>query len=305
MCGMKEAFVDIDESYKGKITFGDLSQRPVEGRGRILIKLKNGEQKFITEVFYVPDMKNNILSLGQFLEKGFEVQMKDKNLKIFDESGAMIASVKMTRNRMFPLDLNIYLSNCFKAEISNMTNLWHLRYGHLNCESLMLMEKNKMVLGIPKLEHTNNLCEVCVMGKQHRKSFPKKSSRASQPLELVYSDVCGPITPTSIGGNRYLLTFIDDFSGKTWVYVLKEKKEVLSKFKEFKNLVEKQSECKLKSLRTDRGGEYVSHAFDEYCKENGIAHQLTMPQTPQQNGVSERKKRTIMNMVRCMLKEKN
>ena len=144
-------------------------------------------------------MKNNILSLGQFLEKGFEVQMKDKNLKIFDESGAMIASVKMTRNRMFPLDLNIYLSNCFKAEISNMMNLWHLRYGHLNCESLMLMEKNKMVLGIPKLEHTNNLCEVCVMGKQHRKSFPKKSSRASQPLELVYSDVCGPITPTTIG----------------------------------------------------------------------------------------------------------
>jgi len=77
MCGMKEAFVYIDESYKGNITFGDLSQRPVQGRGKILIELKNGEQKFISEVFYVPDMKNNILSLGQFLEKGFEVQMKD------------------------------------------------------------------------------------------------------------------------------------------------------------------------------------------------------------------------------------
>jgi hypothetical protein len=71
-------------------------------------------------------MKNNILSLGQFLEKGFEVQMKDKNLKIFDKSGAAIASVKMTRNKMFPLDLSIYQSKCFKAEISNMTNLWHL-----------------------------------------------------------------------------------------------------------------------------------------------------------------------------------
>jgi len=80
---------------------------------------------------------------------------------------------------------------------------------------------------------------------------------------------------------------------------------VLGKFKEFKNLVEKQSECKLKCLRTDRGGEYVSHDFDDYCKENGIVHQLTMPQTPQQNGVSERKNRTIMNMVRYMLKEKN
>ena len=82
---------------------------------------------------------------------------------------------------------------------------------------------------------------MCVMGKQHRKPFPKKSSIASQPLDLVYSDVCGPISPTSIGGSRYFLTFTDDFSGKTWVYVLKEKKEVLGKFKEFKNLVEKQS----------------------------------------------------------------
>jgi len=120
----------------------------------------------------------------------------------------------------------------------------------------------------------------------------------------VYSDVCGRISPTSIRGSRYFLTFTDDFSGKTWVYVLKEKKEVLGKFKEFKNLVEKQSKCKVKCLRTYREGEYISRDFDDYCKENGIVHQLTMPQTPQQNTVSKRKNRTIMNMVR-MLKEKN
>ena len=72
MCGMKEAFVDIDESYKGNITFRDLSQRLVEGRGRILIKLKNGEQKFISEVFYVPDMKNNILSLRSFWRRALK-----------------------------------------------------------------------------------------------------------------------------------------------------------------------------------------------------------------------------------------
>jgi hypothetical protein len=84
--------------------------------------------------------------------------------------------------------------------------------------------EKKMVLGIPKLEHTSRMCDVCVMEKQHRKPFPKKSSRASQPLDLVYSDVYGPISPTSIGGSKYFLTFIDVFSGKTCVYVLKEKK---------------------------------------------------------------------------------
>jgi transposase InsO family protein len=147
----------------------------------------------------------------------------------------------------------------------------------MNCGSLMLMEKNKIVIGIPKLEHTSRICEVCVMVKQHGKPFLKKSSKASQPLDLVYSNMCGPISPTSIGGSMYFLTFTDDFSGKIWVYVLKEKKELLSKFKEFKNLVEKQSECKLKCLRTDKGGEYISHDFDDYCKENGIVHQLTMP----------------------------
>ena len=77
----------------------------------------------------------------------------------------------------------------------------------------MLIEKTKMVLGIPKLEHTSRMCEVCVMGKQHRKPFPKKSSRASQTLDFVYSDMCDPISPTSIGGSMYFLTFTDDFSG--------------------------------------------------------------------------------------------
>ena len=120
----------------------------------------------------------------------------------------------------------------------------------------------------------------------------------------MHSDVCGPINPVTLGGSRYFLTFTDDHSGKTWVYMLKEKKEVLSKFKEFKDLVERQSCCKIKCLRTDRGGEYISNEFESFCRNNGILHQFTMPYTPQQNGVSERKNRTILNMVRCMLKER-
>ncbi|KAM1263424.1 hypothetical protein ACFX2G_029042 [Malus domestica] len=109
----------------------------------------------------------------------------------------------------------------------------------------------------------------------------------------------------SYGGNRYFITFIDDLSRKTWVYFLKEKSAALRIFKEFKALTEAESNHKLVAVRSDRGGEYTSNAFQAYCKEQGIRHQLTAAYTPQQNGIAERKNRTILDMTRSMLKEKN
>ena len=132
-----------------------------------------------------------------------------------------------------------------------------------------------------------------------------KSRRATQQLELVHSDICGPLETVSNGGNRYFITFIDDYSRKTWVYFLKQKSKVFGTFKDFKVYVEKQSGLSLKSFRTDRGGEYTSNAFVDFCKHHGIKHQLTANYTPQQNGISERKNRTIVEMARSMLKGKN
>ena len=105
----------------------------------------------------------------------------------------------------------------------------------------------------------NQICEGCALGKHHRHSFPEgKAWRATKPFELIHSDLCGPMKTTSLGGNQYFLTFIDDFSRKTWIYFLKEKSEVFYYFKIFKALVEKQSGFMLKTLRSDRGGEYTS-----------------------------------------------
>jgi transposase InsO family protein len=123
-------------------------------------------------------------------------------------------------------------------------------------------------------------------------------------LQLVHTDICGPIEPMSLGGNRYFITFIDDFSRKLWVYFLKEKLAAFTVFKNFKALVENQSGHKLVTLRSDRGGEYTSKEFDKYCREQGIKHQFTTAYTPQQNGIAEWKNRTILNMTRTMLKEK-
>jgi len=135
--------------------------------------------------------------------------------------------------------------------------------------------------------------------------MPTQSTwRASQPLELIHADICGPISPISNSGKRYPLCFIDDFSRKSWVYLLTAKSEALICFQFFKKLVEKEKRLGIKCLRTDRGGEFTSTEFIDFCKANGIKRQLTTAYTPQQNRVAERKNRTVMNMVRSMLSDK-
>ena len=130
-------------------------------------------------------------------------------------------------------------------------------------------------------------------------------SRAREPLELIHSDVCGPFNPPSFSKNRYFLLFIDDFSCKTWVYFLKEKSQVFECFKKFKAQVEKETKYQIKAIRSDRGGEYNSKEFLQFCEDHGIRRPATVPRSPQQNGVSERKNRSILNMARSMLKSKN
>jgi IS30 family transposase len=125
--------------------------------------------------------------------------------------------------------------------------------------------------------------------------------RASKLLELVHSDVCGPMKTTSRGGARYFVTFIDDFSRKIHVYLLRTKGEVFDKFKEYKALVDNQTDMKIKTFRSNNGGEFVSKKFDNFLHECGIQRQTSAPYTPQQNGVAERANRTIMECVRSMI----
>ena len=128
-----------------------------------------------------------------------------------------------------------------------------------------------MVTGLPQITSPSEVCEECVVSKQHRNQFPHgKSWRAKAALELVHSDIYGPITPCSNGGKRYILTFIDDFSCKSWVYFLQEKSEAYLAFKSYKALVEKEIGSPIKILRTNHGGEYNSPEFASFYETHGI-----------------------------------
>ncbi|MCI26599.1 retrovirus-related pol polyprotein from transposon tnt 1-94 [Trifolium medium] len=146
-----------------------------------------------------------------------------------------------------------------------LAQVWHSRYGHLSYSGLKTLLEHDMVKGLPSFKPPTELCEHCLKGKHQRDPFPRQSNwRASQLLQLIHSDICGPINPASNGNKRYILTFIDDLSRKVWVYFLMEKGETLGVFKEFKALVEKQVGVPIQILRTDRGGEYLSKEFAEF-----------------------------------------
>jgi transposase InsO family protein len=188
--------------------------------------------------------------------------------------------------------------------IENSCELWHGRLAHINYKVLPYI--CKAVTGLPELKvDQEGICNGCAQGKNIKNHFPKRDRKAEGVLELIHSDVCGPMPSCSISGYVYYVSFIDDYSCKTWIYFLKSKDEVFSKFKEFKALIENLSERKIKILRSDNGGEYTSKEFVNFCKDVGIKRELTTPYNPQQNGVAERKNRTIMEVVKTMIHDQD
>lgn len=279
-----------------------------KGMGTVHVNLMvKGEKRNISfqDVLYVPELHGNLLSVNRIVACGYKVLFDESGCAIQDRNGSIVAAATKERN--------LYRLSVTPQEVSDRANfaeahkadmaLWHQRMGHLGVDSIRKLVTNGMVKDLDL--HDDNdmeLCKGCILGKQNRRPFPTNGTkRAKDILELIHTDVCGPMKQTSLGGSRYFLTFIDDKTRNTFVYFLKSKNEVFTKFQEFKALVEKQTGKNIKILRSDNGGEYVSHAFDMYLKSNGIQHQTTIAYTPEQNGVAERANRTIVERARSML----
>jgi transposase InsO family protein len=302
MSGKRESFEKLDETHKLKVKLGDNNSIQVEGKGTVIVKTLNGIRK-LKDVYFIPELSQNLLSVGQLIRSGYTVVFCGDCCKIIETNTSnILAEVKMTDNKLFPLLITDVKERILTVQENNLTELWHWRFGHLSESSLKILSQKKMVSGLPEMGELG-FCESCVYGKHTRASFPKgQSMRASHVLDLVHADLCGPMETTSIGGSKYFLLFTDDCSRMSWIFFLEKKSEIFLNFKKFKAAVEKKSGRSIKVLRTDRGGEFLSKEFNNFFDAEGIHHELTTPYTPEQNGVSERKNRTVVELGRCMLK---
>ena len=286
------------------VNLGDNRSILAYGKGtyHIIADLGDSHQPIgLRDVLYLPDLDKNLLSVRAMVKLGATVQFKSEICEI-TRNGKLLARGKIERKLYF---LQITENETINiAQKDSNLKLWHYRFGHLGMDNVKRLMKDEMVDGMSSKDNCNgdSVCQGCIMGKQHRKEFPKDGGkRASDFLELVHSDVCGPMSISSLGGSRYFVTFIDDYSHYTQVYFIKHKSEVLEKFKEYVNHVTNATGKQVKVLRSDNGGEYCSKEFTSYLKEKGIAHQLTVPYTPQQNGVAERMNRTLVESARSMM----
>ncbi|KAG2758708.1 Retrovirus-related Pol polyprotein from transposon TNT 1-94 [Phytophthora cactorum] len=281
------------------------------GTGDIVMSMRTprGMKKgVLTNVWYIPKLSRNLFSVGRFTKDvgpvtfesdGCFAETKGLKWKLGAREGKGLFKLCMTP--MMPDEANVASSKDRKGDTTSY--LWQLRLGHIGHGGLDAIVKKGYGTGINMTSAKQwELCDGCALGKQTRVSYMKSSpNRAKQVLEVIHSDVCGPMQTSTFSGKRYFVTFTDDKSHFCVVYLLRNKSEVADKFAEFVAMAETQTGKRVKTLRSDNGGEYTSGAMAKFCKDRGIEQKFTPPYTPQLNGVAERMNRTLVECARCML----
>lgn len=239
---------------------------------------KSGDKKIISDVYFIPDLRSNIISLGQATEAGCDVRMKNDYLTLRDKEERLITRAQRSKNRLYKVVIDMVDTQCLQLKCVSEAEKWHARLGHIGRDSMSTMIKKKLAIGIPKMKVEKETCSSCLLGKQSRHMFPQATSyQATNLLELVHGDLFGPITPPTSSRFRYIFVLIDNHSRYMWPILLKEKSEAFEKFKKFKAIVEKETGASIKMFRTDRGGEFVSGEFQAFCETSGIVRHLTAP----------------------------
>jgi transposase InsO family protein len=305
MTGQRNILSCISEKkFSQKVTLGDDYQYPIKGVGESNHKLNSGNSLKMKDILYVLGLKKNLLSISALEKKGFRFAFIDGEVLMWAKGETLNEAIIIGNEENGLYKIKGHSEAAMTHAIESLCELWHRRLAHINYKALPYI--CKAVTGLPELKGDHKgICNGCAQGKNIKNPFLKRGNKTERVLELIHSDVCGPMPSSSISGYVYYVSFIDDYSRKTWIYFLKTKDEVFNKFKEYKALIENPSERKINTLRSDNGGEYTSKEFVNFYEDVGIKRELTTPYNPQQNGVAKRKNITILEAVKTMIHDQD
>uniref|UniRef100_A0A8I7B3U5 Polyprotein n=1 Tax=Hordeum vulgare subsp. vulgare TaxID=112509 RepID=A0A8I7B3U5_HORVV len=306
ICNSKQELRNKRRLAKDEVTMrvGNGSKVDVIAVGTLPLHLPSGLVLNLNNCYLVPALSMNIVSGSCLMRDGYSFKSENNGCSIYMSD--MFYGHAPLVNGLFLMNLDrdvthihsVSTKRC-KVDNDSPTYLWHCRLGHIGVKRMKKLHTDGLLESLDF--ESFDTCEPCLMGKMTKTPFSGIMERATDLLEIIHTDVCGPMNVEARGGYRYVLTLTDDLSRYGYIYLMKHKSETFEKFKEFESEVENQRDRKIKCLRSDRGGEYLSHEFGTHLRKCGIVSQLTPPGTPQRNGVSERRNRTLLDMVRSMM----
>ncbi|GJX42525.1 putative ribonuclease H-like domain-containing protein [Tanacetum coccineum] len=301
MTGNLKLLTNFVEKFLGTVKFGNDQIAPILGYGDLV-------QGTITikRVYYVEGLNHNLFSVGQFCDADLEVAFRKSTCYIRDLKGNDLLTGSRGTD-LYSISLQDSTTPnpiCLMAKAtSSQAWLWHRRLSHLNFDTINLLSKNNIVNGLPKLKFVkDHLCSSCELGKAKRKSFHTKTTPSSKRrLQLLHMDLCGPMRVESINGKKYVLVIVDDYSRYTWTHFLRSKDETPGVLIDFLTLVQRGLHAQVTTVRTDKGTEFLNKTLHAYFAKEGIRHETSTARTPEQNGVVERRNRTLVEAARTML----
>ncbi|GJR65242.1 retrovirus-related pol polyprotein from transposon TNT 1-94 [Tanacetum coccineum] len=289
-------------SYKSSfVRFGNDHFGAIMGYGDYVIG-----DSVISRVYYVEGLGHNLFSVGQFCDSDLEVAFRKHSCYVRDTDGVELLKGSRGSN-LYTISVEDMMKSspiCLLSKASkNKSWLWHRRLNHLNFGTINDLARKDLVRGLPRLKfEKDHLCSACQLGKSKKHTHkPKTENTNLEVLNTLHMDLCGPMRVQTINGKKYILVIVDDYSRFTWVKFLRSKDETPTVVIKFLKQIQVGLNKTVRFIRTDNGTEFVNKTLYDYYESVGIFHQKTVPRTPQQNDVVERRNRTLVEAAQTML----
>ena len=302
--------VKIIPEKKIMIGNGDTVSATHSGTLKMNVRLQGGGPPVtravtLERVLYVPRLKENLISCSALCRDGYHLTINRNVCVVWDNDFVEMQGVKCGGVYVVRAAPNVVKNDLAMTATGGMKGLWHDRLGHANVSSIEKLARKGAVVGLnlDGKEKSTRDCDGCATGKTHKLLLKKNYFRSERRGEIIHSDVSGVMSVESLGGSRYYVTFIDEYSRYVTVLPMAKKSEVLDKLKLFRPWFERKYDCKLKRLQCDGGGEYL--ACDDYLKRFGIERPRNPPYCPEVNGIAERANRSLMESARAMMQHAN